>query len=169
MNSPFAVERQVMRIPWLHVIVNRVLLLAIALTDIDERVVESVMVSAFALPVKTQHHTAAVPRYIGYLVTVIGIIWIGDIDSRLVGVIESRTQHKAQRQEKRHVRFCIYSVDFHCAEVEHRPSKLLSLWIGDDLVRHPVIVIRSADIQVIDLTRLAIRQLNAVLARQLGS
>ena len=49
-EHPFAINRQIVRVPRLHVVIDSVLLLAIALTDIDKRVVESVMVTAARRP-----------------------------------------------------------------------------------------------------------------------
>ena len=89
LNPPFSIDRQVMRVPWLHVVVNSILLLTVAFTDIDERLVETVVVSVLTLPIKTPHRTAAVPRDIRNLMTVEGIIGVRHIHRCLVRIIES--------------------------------------------------------------------------------
>ena len=174
-DRPLAINRKVVGVPGLNIVVDRVLLLAIPFSDINEGVIESVVVSAFALPVEARHHTTAMKRDIRNLVAVIGIVGIGDIDGFLVRIREPRAENKAQRKAQRHVRLGIYAVDLHRSEIEHRPSELLALWVRYDLIRHAVIVVRDRNIQRGQTPSLSgrrqivypIRDLYRVLARQL--
>ena len=110
-NGPFAVDRQVMGVPGLHVVINAILLLAVPFPDIDERVTESVMVTAATGIIEFSHHATAVPRDIWDLMTVIAVTGIGHIDGCVVGVVEPGTQHKTHRQIEGHIGFGIDTVD----------------------------------------------------------
>ena len=51
-----------MRVPRLHIVIDYIFLLAIAFSDIDEGIVESIAVPTLTLPFESQYATAAMPR-----------------------------------------------------------------------------------------------------------
>ena len=132
-----------MRVPGLNIVIDGVLLLSVAFSDVDEGVVETVVVSAAAGPFESEYRAPAMPRDIRDLMTIIRIRGIRDVDRLLIGVVEPRTEHPTQRQEEREISFGIDTVDFHRAEIEHRPSELLTLGVRNNLIRDAVVVIRD--------------------------
>ena len=42
----------------------------------------------------------------------------------------------------------VYSVDFYESEIKHRPSELLPLWVGDDLIGDAVVVVIGIDAEL---------------------
>ena len=161
-----------MGVPRLHVVVNRVFLLTVAFAYVNERIVESVVVPAAALPVESQHHAAAMPRDIGYLMTIISVVRIRHINSRLVGIIEPCAEREVQGQEERQVGFGIHAIDLDRTQIEHGPAELLPFGIRNDFVRHTVVIItdRCAErIKTVLRTERPIYYLYRVLARQFGA
>ena len=79
--------------------------------------------------------------YVGYLMSVIGVIGRGDIDGLLVGVLDARSERESERQSDGGSDGSVDAVDKQFAEVEHCPSELLSLREGDNLVGDAIMVV----------------------------
>ena len=85
-DLPFSKYAQIVGVPRLGVIIDNILLLIIAFADIDETIVQAILLPV-VLPAKHTHCTTRMPWDIRNLVAIIGIVWIGNINRRLVGVL----------------------------------------------------------------------------------
>lgn len=129
-----------MGVPRLGVVVYDVLLLVVAFADINKTIVQAILLPV-VLPTKHTHCATRMPRDIRYLVAVVGIIWVGNINGRLVGILRFGGEVEVFWQDEMQLRIDVYTVDLDQSEVEHCPAELLAFWIGDDLIGNAVVVV----------------------------
>ena len=86
-----------MGVPRLGVVVDDILLLVVAFTYIDGTVVQAILLP-IVLPTKHTHCATRMPWDIGYLMTVVGVVRVGHIDSCLVGILRFGGEVEVIRQ-----------------------------------------------------------------------
>ena len=140
MDIPFSKYTQIVGVPRLGVVVDDVLLLIIAFADIDETIVQTILLPV-VLPAKHTDCATRMPRDIWYLVAVVRIVRVSDINSRLVGILRFGGEVEVLWKNELQLRVDVYTVDFYQSKIEHRPPELLPFWVGDNLVGYAVVVV----------------------------
>ena len=75
-----------MGVPRLGVVVDDVLLLVVAFADINKTIVQAILLP-IVLPAKHTYGTTRMPGDIRYLMPVVGVVRVGDINRRLISVL----------------------------------------------------------------------------------
>ena len=71
---------------------------------------------------------------------VVGRGRVGDVAGILVGILYAPGEGEVAQRLEVGLCFDVYTLDVHLAEVEHRPTELLSLGVCHNLVFHGVVV-----------------------------
>ena len=145
MNYELIAQRQIAGVPGFHVVIENVLLFVVALAGIDERVVQ-----VPALVLQAEDGRARVPGDIGYLVVVIAVGRIRHVTGILIGILGTGRRHKIPADLE--VCLCLHvdALDMHLTQVEHRPTELLTLGVGDNLIVYRIIIRVEMHLSVTD-------------------
>ena len=138
-------QRQVAGVPGFHVVIEDVLLFVVTLSGIDERVVQIP-----ALVLQAEDGRSRVPGDIGNLVVVIAVGRIRHVTGILIGILGTGRRYKILTDLE--VCLCLHvdALDMHLAQVEHRPTELLTLGIGHNLIVYRIIICVEVHLSMTD-------------------